>query len=172
MKSTSLTSHGKIVLLDPEDEDLRERLTTPTTSGYARVRTGQKQPELLHRVVYERMMGSIETGKSVRHINGNRMDCRRGNIDPIQGQSENLLDENWNKEHTHARGVHQRADGVYFVAVCKNYKQMRVGGYDSLADANTVAISARQAIRDGATTKEEVISGLSPEAFAIYQNRR
>jgi hypothetical protein len=154
MKSTSLTSHGKIVLLDPEDEDLRERLTTPTTSGYARVRTGQKQPELL------------------RHINGNRMDCRRGNIDPIQGQSENLLDENWNKEHTHARGVHQRADGVYFVAVCKNYKQMRVGGYDSLADANTVAISARQAIRDGATTKEEVISGLSPEAFAIYQNRR
>ncbi len=154
------------------DRDLLFLLTTPTTSGYARVRSEGQQPELLHRVVYERMIGEIIPTVAVRHINGDRLDCRRENIHTVQGQSDNLLDENWNKEHKHARGVHQRKDGVYFVAVCKNYVQMTVGCYDELEDAETVAISAREALRNGATNKEEVIANLSIHAHKIYTNRR
>lgn len=72
------------ILINKEDEDLRNYVWTIATNGYAvrgTMTNGERKSHLMHRVILERKIGrSLQSHEQVDHINRNRTDNRRENL--------------------------------------------------------------------------------------------
>ena len=85
----------------------------------------------LHRFI----MNEDKDGIIIDHINRNPLDNRKCNLRRCNSQQNCCNRKTHNKNKLKVKNVRQRKDGKYEVNICKNYKQIYIGVYDSLEEA-------------------------------------
>ena len=121
------------------DDDLYDELSqynwylTGSGSGYAsgykrgiKQKKGQQKQILMHRLIT-----NAPTGMQVSHLNGNRLDNRRCNLN-VCSISQNAVNRSvFRKNKTGFKGVYRAKDGRYIA-------QIRLGIFESAEDAAAV----------------------------------
>jgi hypothetical protein len=134
---------GFVCEVDELDADLANLNWTTHTDGYAQRATprservdGKQGVILMHRVIVERMFGSIPKGVQVDHIDGNKRNNRRANL--------RLVSSSQNRRNTGPRaGKKSSFKGVYWnnrsgkwqVLCWINGKTRHVGMYEDEIEA-------------------------------------
>lgn len=122
-----------LVLLSPEDEDLRQYCHWSNTTGHISISINKFNCSLGDYIIAR--MGLIKrNGEVVDHINRIQFDNQRHNLRVITGQ-ENLINNG-------AKGIsfHKKRN-KYCARVCRNYKSIHLGYFNTEKEA----VKARQA---------------------------
>jgi len=132
-----MTIGGHAVLYDEEDADYLEAANWQLSKGYAKTRitVGPKD----RRVFYmHRLIMRAPDGMHVHHINGNRLDNRRANLQLLTAMAHK-------NEHVRAQanGVHVMPDGRWRARSRINGIQYSLGVYDDKETALRVSALAR-----------------------------
>ena len=129
------------ILLSPEDEDLRSKIST-VTGGYCVIRHGTvgssvfRRYEKLHRVVMWRVVQILLPPREIAvidHINNIKLDCRRENLRLIK-QSLNILKDSKKCGASKYIGV-TKVRGLFRVNVNLDGKSQSFGSYASEEEA-------------------------------------
>lgn len=127
------------LLLDPEDEYLRAHDVFISNSGYAQTRINGKHA-YLHRLIMGCEKGD---GKTVDHINRNKLDNRRENL-RIVTKAKNQVNVKRTSNTFGVRGVYPSScnnKSAYIAQLKKDGKIHHLGSFTTLDDA----IKARRA---------------------------
>lgn len=118
-------------IVDDEDfEQLSQFQWDLNDGGYPRAWTGQRQ-ELMHHIVLPKTLSTVND-----HINGNRLDNRRGNLRRIT-QQQNSVNAKLRKDNKSGfRGVHRDEYGRKWIAAIQvNGKKVCIGTFISAEEA-------------------------------------
>jgi hypothetical protein len=151
-------SGGGVALVDNADHAyLTQFRWRRDNEGYA-VRTayhqGVRYTVRMHRVVVQ-----APATKVVDHVNGHRLDNRRGNlrlVTPAQNV-QNLRGARMDSS-TGVRGVERRPSGRYRARVMVDGKYVELGTFDTIEEADAVAREARARLMTHSSECEEVAS--------------
>lgn len=97
-----LLNADRVVLIDPEDADLRQLHWTPyrNRNVYYATRKTKNKTVWMHRVILERLLGrELVKGEYVDHKNGDGLDNRRANL-RLATNSQNQLNQRRNSANT------------------------------------------------------------------------
>jgi len=127
---------GYEVLYDPEDEELVHRHRWFYNKGYAETKVNGKTVSM-HRMVMGLYPKGVK-GAVVDHLNGNKLDNRKGNlrITTVQGNSFNRRPHRNNP--LGVRGVQPTKNGKYLAYIRVDGKTYNLGTYSSLEEASAV----------------------------------
>ena len=126
-----------------EDEKCWQWTGRPEGCGYGQIRAGGVK-KMAHRVAYELLVGEIPTGLEVDHLCHNRtcVNPKHLRLQDRQQNCQNRRGSNRNSS-TGVRGVYMRESGRYRVMVGHNRRTYHGGTFDTINEAEQVAISLR-----------------------------
>lgn len=131
MKKIKLTNCDNYTLVDDDIYELYKDRKWMSTKGYA-VRTENRKLVSLHRIV----AGAETPDQKVDHINGDRLDNRRGNLRICNGHQNAMNQGIKSTNRSGYKGVHFRKDRNCWVAqITHNYKCKHLGSFKNIVDA-------------------------------------
>lgn len=142
-------SLGKAVLYDPNDAHaLRNKHWYLTTQGYAEstsYKDGAATIVKMHRVILGLTPGD---GLMVDHINGNKLDNRKGNL-RIVTNGQNIMNSKLRKDNTSGqKGVTQKKTGPRkgrcLARIRFNNKRIALGFYKTFLEAKAARLAAER----------------------------
>lgn len=140
-----LSKRGKnagkyVAIVDDEDEILAElrwqaHVAKKANTVYARrsaTSDGRKTTEILHRVIFERMGETLVEGEEVDHVDGNGLNCQRGNLRRAT-RAENTANSRMKpRNKLGVKGVSRGKRGKrYRARICFQYKNIHIGYYET-----------------------------------------
>ena len=169
---TEPAHNSVIVLVDDEDYHFLQQhswyirhgyaYTTFHRKGYSRSDRNRNVNMSMARMIAERMGILCKDRKYVDHINGDRLDNRRGNLRAVSSK-----ENSWNlARHRNGRplGVHKTAEGYYRVRLSRvtygNYRDRRTA--ELVYDRVALALRGEFAVLNHPDSTQEL-----PEDFAI-----
>lgn len=136
MKEIKLTQ-GKVAVVDDDDFNfLSQHRWHYMTVGYAARRDGR----VGWKVVYlHRLIIGAKKGEEVDHINGNTLDCRKGNL-RIVNRSHNMANTCLRSTNTSGyKGVSfDKRRNKWYAEITVNYKKIHLGRYVDIIEAAKV----------------------------------
>jgi hypothetical protein len=116
-------------------------------SWYA-IRSGKickNEPGSLHRLIAS--LHGFDMSHDIDHKDGNGLDCRQFNLRPATKAQNQWNRFSLKRNKTGVKGVHLESQtGRYRAEIWVNKKHLRLGRFDTLAEAKAVIIASRQAV--------------------------
>ncbi len=120
---------GRVVILDAEDGPWAEGLGLWWDGVYPKCDAGR-----LHVLLYERLHGEVPEGLFVDHIDGDRLNARRGNLRAVTPM-QNAANAAARGGVSRYRGVHRAASGKWVAQISKDGVRECLGTFASEIEA-------------------------------------
>lgn len=121
-------SGGIVTVCDQCDEDLLSK-NVWFDGSYARIKEGR-----IHRIIASRAFGEVPEGLYVDHIDGDRLNNRRGNLRIVTPQ-QSAANQAPRGGASSYRGVHQGQNGRWVAQLCSGGVRWCLGTYDTEEEA-------------------------------------
>lgn len=129
-------SNGEIERFNRKSREFVRNVGTMTTLGYRKIYLGGKV-FLVHRIIASALIGKIEAGMEVDHVNGDRSDNRLENLRITTHQQNN---RSFNKPSVGTSSKHRGVSWLkqskkWRAAICVNGKTKHLGSFSAEEDA-------------------------------------
>lgn len=130
-----------LLLLSPEDEDLRSLYWNLNEDGYARLGSHRFGFVMIHRIVANRMGILSNVKMRIDHINRNKLDNRRENLRLIDSKTNRINSDYYD----HASGITQVKSGKWVARIMFNGQAYNLGTFATEGQARKVFLDSRAA---------------------------
>ncbi len=130
-----------LLLLSPQDEDLRAEYWNLSADGYARLGSHRFGSVMIHRIVAGRMGLISNVKRRIDHENRNKLDNRRGNLRLVDNRANRVNSD----IYENADGVRQARSGRWVARIMFNGIASRLGTFDTREQAESVFQASRAA---------------------------
>lgn len=147
LKELFIYQDGHLIWHKPTSNRVKagDKAGASDAAGYVHVRVDGKD-YLLHRLIFLLHHGWLP--RFVDHKDTNPSNNRIENLRPLT-HSENIANGSSTTSNTGFRGVTRAKGGKYIAQVMKNYKNHRLGTFDTPEEAHRVYLAARDMLFPG-----------------------